>query len=209
VQAAHYLQSAYGMELVAYSGPENGNRDHHAFVLKSGAARFVVKGACDPASGLVEHHRKHGDGIVDIALAVPDVDRCITHAASQGATILEQPRDISDEHGTVRIASIAAYGDTRHTLVDRSRYNRCVSTRLHEGDLLLFARGREAPNASPGYRSRRRQRRARRDGPMGRLLQPGHGFTNMAEFVGADIATEYSALMSKVVANGNHRVSSR
>ncbi|HEY4629755.1 MAG TPA: VOC family protein, partial [Blastococcus sp.] len=123
VQTAHFFQSAFGMELVAYSGPETGNRDHHSFVLTAGAARFVVQGAYDPASPLADHHRWHGDGIADIALAVPDVDRCIAHASAQGVTVLQQPHDLSDEHGTVRLASIAAYGDTRHTLVDRSRYS--------------------------------------------------------------------------------------
>src|SRR3954447_2128091 len=122
VQTAHFFQSAFGMELVAYSGPETGNRDSHAYVLRSGAARFVVTGAYHPASRLADHHRAHGDGIVDIALTVPDVDRCIAHARAQGATVLEDPRDVGDERGTVRLAAIAAYGDTRHTLVDRSRY---------------------------------------------------------------------------------------
>jgi 4-hydroxyphenylpyruvate dioxygenase len=206
VQAAHFFQSALGMELVAYSGPETGNRDHHAFVLRSGAARFVITGAYDPASPLADHHRAHGDGIVDIALSVPDVDRCIAHAAAQGATVLEQPHDVTDEHGTVRTAAIAAYGDTRHTLVDRSRYG---------GPYL------------PGYVARTSSL-VKRDGAPKRLFQAvdhvvGNvelgamdqwvdfynrvmGFTNMAEFVGEDIATDYSALMSKVVANGNHRV---
>jgi len=206
VQTAHFFQSAFGMELVAYSGPETGNRDHHAFVLRSGAARFVVTGAYDPASPLADHHRAHGDGIVDIALSVPDVDRCIAHAQAQGATVLEQPHDITDEHGTVRLAAIAAYGDTRHTLVDRSRY---------DGPYL------------PGYVARTSSF-VKRDGAPKRLFQAvdhvvGNvelgamdqwvdfynrvmGFTNMAEFIGEDIATDYSALMSKVVANGNHRV---
>jgi len=206
VQTAHFFQSAFGMELVAYSGPETGNRDHHAFVLRSGAARFVVTGAYDPASPLADHHRAHGDGIVDIALAVPDVDRCIAHATAQGATVLEQPHDITDEHGTVRMAAIAAYGDTRHTLVDRSRY---------DGPYL------------PGFVARTSSF-VTRDGAPKRLFQAvdhvvgnvelgamDHwvdfynrvmGFTNMAEFIGEDIATDYSALMSKVVANGNHRV---
>ncbi|WP_369132719.1 4-hydroxyphenylpyruvate dioxygenase [Modestobacter sp. I12A-02662] len=206
VQTAHFFQSAFGMELIAYSGPETGNRDHHAFVLRSGAARFVVTGAYDPASPLADHHRAHGDGISDIALSVPDVDRCIAHAAAQGATVLEQPHDLTDEHGTVRVAAIAAYGDTRHTLVDRSRYT---------GPYL------------PGYVARTSSY-VKRDGAPKRLFQAvdhvvGNvelgamdrwvdfynrvmGFTNMAEFVGADIATDYSALMSKVVANGNHRV---
>jgi 4-hydroxyphenylpyruvate dioxygenase len=206
VQTAHYFESAYGMEVVAYSGPESGNRDHHAFVLRSGSARFVVKGAYDPASALANHHREHGDGIIDIALAVPDVDKCIAHAAAQGATVLEGPHDISDVHGTVRLASIAAYGDTRHSLIDRSRYT---------GPYL------------PGYVARTPTYRPRPGRPK-RLFQAidhvvGNvqlgamdewvdfynrvmGFTNMAEFIGADIATDYSALMSKVVANGNHRV---
>jgi 4-hydroxyphenylpyruvate dioxygenase len=206
VQTAHFFQSAFGMDLVAYSGPETGNRDHHSFVLAAGAARFVVQGAYDPASTLADHHRRHGDGIVDIALSVPDVDRCIAHAAAQGATVLEQPHDVSDEHGTVRIAAIAAYGDTRHTLVDRARYS---------GPYL------------PGYVARTSSF-VKRPGTPKRLFQAvdhvvGNvelgamdqwvdfynrvmGFTNMAEFIGDDIATDYSALMSKVVANGNHRV---
>src|SRR5215210_8051211 len=121
-QAALFFQAIYGMELMAYSGPETGNRDHHAFVLRSGAVRFVVKGGVDPSSALLDHHRRHGDGVVDIALEVPDVDRCIAQARRQGAAVLEEPREESDEHGTVRRAALAAYGDTRHSLVDRSRY---------------------------------------------------------------------------------------
>ncbi|WP_138759170.1 4-hydroxyphenylpyruvate dioxygenase [Modestobacter altitudinis] len=205
-QAAHFFQSAYGMELVAYSGPETGNRDHHAYVLTSGAARFVVTGAYDPASPLADHHRRHGDGIADIALSVPDVDVCVAHARATGATVLSEPHDLTDEHGTVRLAAIATYGDTRHTLVDRSRYR---------GPYL------------PGFVARTSSF-VRRPGAPKRLFQAidhvvGNvelgamdrwvdfynrvmGFTNMAEFVGEDIATDYSALMSKVVSNGNHRV---
>jgi 4-hydroxyphenylpyruvate dioxygenase len=205
-QSAHYFQSAFGMELVAYSGPTTGNPDHHAYVLKSGAVRFVIKGAVDPASELADHHRKHGDGVIDISLTVPDVDKCIVHARAQGATILVEPHNITDQNGTARIGAIATYGDTRHTLVDRSKYS---------GPYL------------PGYVERSSTYR-KRDGAPKRIFQAldhvvGNvelgkmnqwvdfynrimGFTNMAEFVGEDIATEYSALMSKVVASGNHRV---
>jgi len=205
-QTAHYYQSAFGMELVAYSGPETGNRDHKAFVLKAGSCRFVITGGVDPDSPLLDHHRAHGDGVRDIALEVPDVDRCIAHARSQGATVLEEPHDRTDEHGTVRLAAIAAYGDTRHSLVDRSGYT---------GPYL------------PGYVARG-STFVKRDGAPRRLFQAldhvvGNvelgqmdawvgfynrvmGFVNMAEFIGDDIATDYSALMSKVVANGNHRV---
>jgi 4-hydroxyphenylpyruvate dioxygenase len=205
-QTAQLFQLVYGMDLVAYSGPETGNRDHHAYVLRSGATRFVVTGGVDPTSAVLDHHRRHGDGIVDIALEVPDVDRCIARARREGAVVLEEPHDITDEHGTVRIAALAAYGETRHSLVDRSRYS---------GPYL------------PGYVART-STVVRPDGAPRRLFQAldhvvGNvelgrmdewvdfynrimGFTNMAEFVGADIATEYSALMSKVVASGNHRV---
>ncbi|NEE01616.1 4-hydroxyphenylpyruvate dioxygenase [Phytoactinopolyspora halotolerans] len=205
-QAAHFYQSALGMELVAYAGPETGNRDHKSYVLRSGSARFVVNGGVAPDSPLLDHHRAHGDGVVDLALEVPDVDACIAHARNQGATVLTEPHDVSDDHGTVRLAAIATYGETRHTLVDRSRY---------DGPYL------------PGYVPRR-STYVKRDGAPKRLFQAvdhcvGNvelgrmdywvdwyrkvmGFANMAEFVGDDIATDYSALMSKVVANGNHRV---
>jgi 4-hydroxyphenylpyruvate dioxygenase len=206
-QAALYYQVVYGMQLVAYAGPETGVRDHESFVLRSGACRFVLNGAVAPTSPLVAVHAKHGDGISDIALEVPDVDKCIAHARRSGATVLEEPHDVSDQHGTVRRAAIAAYGDLRHTLVDRSRY---------AGPYL------------PGYVARTSPFSADAADPDHRLFQAidhvvGNvelgqmdawvsfynrvmGFTNMAEFVGDDIATEYSALMSKVVANGNHRV---
>ncbi|WP_250285725.1 MULTISPECIES: 4-hydroxyphenylpyruvate dioxygenase [unclassified Frankia] len=214
-QSALFYQAVFGMELVAYSGPETGNRDHKAYVMCSGAVRFVLKGGVDPASPLLRHHRRHGEGVIDIALDVPDVDRCVAHARVRGAAVVEEPHDLRDEHGTVRLAALATYGETRHSLVDRSRYT---------GPYL------------PGYVSRvsRTGRtggtpgRARPVGGAGRLFQAldhvvGNvelgrldewvafynrvmGFTTMAEFVGGDVATRYSALMSKVVTNGNHRV---
>src|SRR5215468_10826215 len=121
-QSALYFQLAFGMRLEAYSGPETGNRDHHAYVLRSGAVRFVIKGAAAPSSPIADHHRRHGDGVLDVALEVPDVDKCVAHARAAGARIVDEPHDESDADGTVRLAAIAAYGDTVHTLVDRSRY---------------------------------------------------------------------------------------
>ncbi|MBN9096735.1 MULTISPECIES: 4-hydroxyphenylpyruvate dioxygenase [unclassified Pseudonocardia] len=200
-QTALFYQAVYGMELVAYSGPETGNRDHQAYVLRSGAVRFVLKGGVDPASEVMEHHRRHGDGIVDIALEVPDVDRCVDHARREGATIVEEPHDVTDEHGTVRMAAIATYGETRHTLVDRSRY---------DGPYLPGFVARSG--VTPGPRIFQALDHVVGNVELGRMDQWVDfynrimGFTNMAEFVGEDIATEYSALMSKVVASGNHRV---
>ena len=201
-QAALYFQLAFGMRLEAYSGPTTGNRDHHAYVLRAGAVRFVIKGAVSPDSPLADHHRRHGDGVLDVALEVPDVDKCVAHAKKTGATVVTEPHDETDEHGTVRTATLKAYGDTTHSLVDRSRYH---------GPYL------------PGYVAR--TSRTPEHGPAFVPLDPvvGNvdlgdmdewvafynrvmGFTNMAEFIGDDIATEYSALMSKVVASGDHRV---
>jgi 4-hydroxyphenylpyruvate dioxygenase len=207
-QSAHFYQHAFGMTLVGYSGPETGNRDHKGFVLQSGSARFVILGAVDPASRYADHHRVHGDGVVDLALEVPDVDKCITHARAQGARILDEPHDVSDEQGTVRMAAIAAYGQTRHTLIDRSRYRGVYLPGYVERTSAM------TPRDQTGRASRLF---SAIDHCVGNV-ELGHmdewvdfynrvmGFVNMAEFVGDDIATEYSALMSKVVANGNHRV---
>ncbi|HEX4724821.1 MAG TPA: 4-hydroxyphenylpyruvate dioxygenase [Pseudonocardiaceae bacterium] len=205
-QTAWYYQHAFGMRLVAYAGPETGEPDHKSFVLASGSARFVINGAVRPDSAMADHHRRHGDGVVDLPIEVADVDRCVAHARAQGATVLTEPHDVSDEHGTVRMAAIATYGETRHTLLDRSRYH---------GVYL------------PGYEPRAGEH-PMVDGKPKRMFQAvdhcvgnvelgrmDHwvdwyhrvmGFVNMAEFVGDDIATDYSALMSKVVACGNHRV---
>jgi len=205
-QTANFYQLAFGMDLEAYRGPENGSRDAKSYVLRSGSARFVFTGGVTTDSAVLDHHRTHGDGVVDLALEVPDVDKCIEHARGQGATILVEPHDVSDDHGTIRTAAIATYGETRHTLIDRSRY---------DGPYL------------PGYVAKQTTV-TRREGHPKRLFQAvdhcvGNvelgrmdewvefynkvlGFTNMAEFIGDDIATDYSALMSKVVASGNHRV---
>ena len=94
--AAAFYQLAFGMELEAYRGSENGHRESKSFVLRSGSARFVLTGGVTPDSPLLDHHRRHGDGVVDLALDVPDVDACIDHARAQGATVLEEPHDLHD-----------------------------------------------------------------------------------------------------------------
>jgi 4-hydroxyphenylpyruvate dioxygenase len=200
-QSALYFQLAFGMELEAYAGPETGNRDHHAYVLRSGAARFVIKGAATPDSPLANHHRKHGDGVIDVALEVPDVDKCVTRARATGATILAEPHDLKDENGTVRTATIAAYGDTVHTLVDRTRYHGVylpgyvARTGVKSPKPAFVALDHVVGNVELGQMDE-----------WVDFYNQVMGFTNMAEFIGDDIATQYSALMSKVVANGNHRV---
>jgi 4-hydroxyphenylpyruvate dioxygenase len=202
-QSAHFYQHAFGMRLVGYSGPETGNRDHRAFVLTSGSARFVIIGAVDPRSRYADHHRRHGDGVIDLALEVPDVDKCVAQARRQGAAIVEEPHDVTDDHGTVRLAAIGIYGETRHTLVDRSRYS---------GIYLPGYVPQSSSMTPPPKRLFQAVDHCVGNVELGRMdewvdfYNRVMGFVNMAEFIGDDIATDYSALMSKVVANGNHRV---
>jgi 4-hydroxyphenylpyruvate dioxygenase len=205
-QAAHYYSTAFGMTCVAYRGPEQGYPDTAGYVLTSGAVRFVLTGSVRAGTPLAAHHARHGDGIRDIALEVPDVDAGYGYATRQGATGIEAPHDVTDEHGTVRLATIAAYGDTRHSLVDRSRYtgpflpgfvphDPIVPRRAHQPRRLFQAIDHVVGNVELGH--------------MDEWVDFYHrvmGFTNMAEFVGDDISTNYSALMSKVVANGTRKV---
>jgi 4-hydroxyphenylpyruvate dioxygenase len=202
-QSAMWFQMAFGMTLEAYSGPATGNRDYQAYVLRSGDARFVIKGAVSPASPLADHHRRHGDGVIDVALAVLDVDKCVEHAQAAGARIVVPPHDESDEDGTVRLAVIAAYGDTVHTIVDRSRYRgvylpgyvRRESAATAASAPVFVALDHVVGNVELGAMDQ-----------WVDFYRRVMGFTNMAEFIGDDIATKYSALMSKVVASGDHRV---
>lgn len=215
-QAAHYYSTAFGMRRVAYSGPENGSRETASYVLESGGARFVftsvIKAATDHGRFLAEHVAEHGDGVVDLAIEVPDARAAYAYAVAHGATGLTEPHELKDDHGSVVVAAIATYGQTRHTLVDRTGY---------DGPYLPGFVACE-PVVEPPARGHLP------DGVRGRFFQAidhcvGNvelgkmnewvtfynqvmGFTNMKEFVGDDIATEYSALMSKVVADGTLKV---
>jgi 4-hydroxyphenylpyruvate dioxygenase len=202
-QAAHYYSTAFGMKCVAYRGPEQGYRDHAEYVLVSGAARFLITGAVHAGAPGSDHVAKHSDGISDIALAVPDIDKAFAHAVSAGARPVTEPHDVSDDHGTVRVAAIAAYGDTIHSLVDRSRY---------DGPFLPGFVTRAPIVAPPAKRYFQAVDHVVGNVQLGKMdewvefYRRVMGFTNMAEFIGDDIATDYSALMSKVVADGTRKV---
>ena len=202
-QAAHYYSTAFGMRCVAYRGPETGCRDEAAYVLESGQARFVLRGPVRAGTTLGRHVAAHGDGVMDLALGVHSAEAAYEYATSRGARGLEEPRVVEDEQGKVVLATIAAYGDTRHTLVERSSYS---------GPYLpgyVAARPAAAPPARPLFTAIDHcvgnVELGRMDEWVG-FYQRVMGFTNMKEFVGDDIATEYSALMSKVVADGSRTV---
>jgi 4-hydroxyphenylpyruvate dioxygenase len=206
-QAAHYYATAFGMKLVAYSGPENGNRETASYVLESGSARFVLTSVIKPSTDwgrfLARHVAEHGDGVIDLALEVPDARAAYAHAIERGARSVAEPHELKDEHGTVVLAAIATYGETRHTLVERSGY---------DGPYLPGYVAADPIVAPPARRIFQAIDHCVGNVELGRMNEWVEfynrvmGFTNMKEFVGDDIATEYSALMSKVVADGTRKV---
>ncbi len=202
-QAAHFYSHAFGMRVTAYRGPETGHRDLAEYVLESGAARFVFSGEVHAGTDIGRHVQQHGDGVIDIALRVPDAAHAHAMAVERGATSLQEPTSEEDESGKVVTSAIAAYGETRHTFVQRSDYSGVFMPGFqpHPGfgkpvDKRWFqAIDHVVGNVELGEMDTW-------VGFYNRIL----GFTNMKEFVGDDIATEYSALMSKVVADGSRKV---
>lgn len=206
-QAAHFYATAFGMKLVAYSGPENGSRETASYVLVSGGARFVFTSVIKPVSQwgrfLAGHVAEHGDGVIDLAIEVPDARAAYAYALEHGATGIEEPHDVKDGNGTVVLASIRTYGDTRHTFVERSGY---------DGPYLPGYEAADPIVPPPAKRTFQAIDHCVGNVELGRMdewvgfYNNVMGFTNMKEFVGDDIATEYSALMSKVVADGTRKV---
>ncbi len=202
-QAAHWYSTAFGMRCTAYAGPETGLRDRASYVLESGSARFVLQGAVRADSPVAASVARHGDGVVDVALRVPDAERAYQLAVERGARGVTEPDTRDDERGKVVLAAIATYGDTIHSLVERSAYS---------GPYLPGYTDRDPLVSPPPRRRFQAIDHVVGNVELGRMdewVEFYHrvlGFTNMKEFVGDDIATEYSALMSKVVADGSRRV---
>ena len=206
-QAAHFYSTAFGMRRVAYSGPENGSRDTASYVLESGGARFVLTSVVKPdtehARFVADHVAAHGDGVIDLAIEVPDARAAYAYAVAHGATGRTEPYELKDEYGTVVLAAIDTYGETRHTLVDRTGY---------DGPYLPGYSAAQPMVEPPARRYFQAVDHCVGNVELGRMdewvtfYHQVMGFTNMKEFVGDDIATEYSALMSKVVADGSRKV---
>jgi 4-hydroxyphenylpyruvate dioxygenase len=202
-QAAHFYSAAFGMRCVAYRGPETGCRDEAAYVLESGRARFVFRGAVRAGTDLARHVAAHGDGVLDLAIGVPSAEAAYEYATAHGARGLAKPEVFEDAGGKVVLASIATFGDTRHTLVERDAYAGVYLPGYVPADPLVTPPGR------PFYTEIDHCVGNVELGKMDEWVGFYHqvmGFTNMKEFVGDDIATEYSALMSKVVADGSRKV---
>jgi 4-hydroxyphenylpyruvate dioxygenase len=202
-QAAHFYSTAFGMRCVAYRGPETGSREEAAYVLQSGAARFVLRGPVRAGTALGRHVAAHGDGVIDLAIGVPSAEAAYSHAMARGATGLAEPEVFEDSYGKVVVATIAAFGDTRHTLVERDNYSGPYLPGYVPAGPLAPALAR--PLFTQIDHCVGNVELGKMDEWVGFYRQV-MGFTNMKEFVGDDIATEYSALMSKVVADGTRKV---
>jgi 4-hydroxyphenylpyruvate dioxygenase len=207
-QAAHYYSTAFGMRRVAYRGPETGYPDEATHVLEAGSAaeggaRFVFRGPARPGTPLGQRVAAHGDGVVDLALQVSSAADAYEYAVAHGAHGLEEPHLVEDDAGKVVLAAIGTYGDTRHTLVERSGYSGPYLPGYTPAGPVV------APGERPYFTEIDHCVGNVELGKMDEWVDFYHrvmGFTNMKEFVGDDIATEYSALMSKVVADGNRKV---
>jgi 4-hydroxyphenylpyruvate dioxygenase len=200
LQAAHYWTRALGFQEVAYAGLETGVRDRASHVLEQGRIRIVLTGALVPGHEVGRHVAAHGDGVKVIALSVPDAERAYREAVARGAEGVREPWELTDEHGTVRLATIATYGETLHTFVDRSGYR---------GPFLPGYAAREAGVEGTGLLGIDHIVGNVELGAMDRWVkfyEDVFGMREMIHFSDDDISTEYSALMSKVVTDGNGRV---
>ena len=200
LQAAAFWVRTLGFEEVAYAGLETGLRDRASHVLEQGRIRIVLTGALVSGHEIGAHVAAHGDGVKVIALSVPDADRAYAEATARGARGVREPFELSDEHGTVRMASIATYGETLHTFVDRSGYTGpflpgYAARSVSEGDAGLLGIDHIVGNVELGEM----------DGWV-KYYEDVFGMREMLHFTADDISTEYSALMSKVVTSGNGRV---
>ncbi len=198
-QAAYYYQAAFGFELVAYRGPETGMRDRASYVLQQGKIRFVLTSAFDPAHEIAQHVAKHGDGVKILALWVDDANLAWETAVARGAVSTAEPRILEDEHGIARVASIKTYGDTWHTFVQRGDY---------DGPFLpgFVAKQSSMPIEPLGLKYIDHCVGNVELGQMNewvKFYQQVMGFQLLVTFDDKDISTDYTALMSKVVSNGN------
>jgi 4-hydroxyphenylpyruvate dioxygenase len=202
-QAAYFYTRALGFREVAYAGLETGVRDRASHVLEQGRIRLVLTGALTPEHPIGRHVAAHGDGVKVIALSVPDAGYAYRTAVDRGAKGVREPWEETDEHGTVKLATIATYGETLHTFVDRSGYDgafrpeyvaREIGSHPPDGAGLL-AIDHIVGNVELGAME-----------TWVKFYEDVFGMTEMLHFTDEAISTEYSALMSKVVTSGNGRI---
>jgi 4-hydroxyphenylpyruvate dioxygenase len=201
-QAAAYYQHCWGYRLVGYRGPETGTRETASYVLQQGRIRLVLTTALRPGHPVADHVHRHGDGVRDIAFEVEDAAEAFARAVARGATPVRKPATHEDADGRVVTAAIATYGETIHSLVERRGYR---------GPFLPGFVAAPSLVAPPPVGLRHVDHCVGNVelGQMNRWVafyRDVLGFAQLISFDDKDISTEYSALMSKVMANGNSRI---
>jgi 4-hydroxyphenylpyruvate dioxygenase len=198
-QASLFYQHCMGFELVAYAGPETGVKDRASYVLQQNKIRFVLTTSLQKDSPIAEHVKKHGDGVKVLALWVDDVRKSFHETTSRGAEAVQQPTVLKDDSGEVVVASIKTYGDTIHTFVERKNYNgiflpgfKAVKSSYKPESIGLKYVDHCVGNVELGMMNK-----------WVKFYEDVMGFKLLITFDDEDISTEYSALMSKVVSNGN------
>jgi 4-hydroxyphenylpyruvate dioxygenase len=201
-QAAHYYQSAFGFQVIAYRGPETGVRDKASFLMAQGKIRLVLTTPMSASGPIADHVRKHGDGVRDIALWVDDARLAHARAIERGAKSVRAPEVLKDDNGEVVIAAIAIYGDTIHSLVERRNYTGLFmpgfvprKTHFTPTDVGLQYVDHCVGNVELGKMN-----------VWVKFYEDVMGFKNLISFDDQDISTEYSSLMSKVMSSGNERI---
>jgi 4-hydroxyphenylpyruvate dioxygenase len=193
-----FLAAAFGFEVVGYAGPETGRRDRVSHVLRQGSIRFQVTGALGPDGPIAEHVRAHGDGVHDVAFLVDDVDSAHASAVARGAQPSRPPATDADEGGSLRHAAVGSYGETVHTLIDRSSYAGGF------GPGYVDAAVTTPPGPPCGLTAVDHIVGNVEQGNLRRWVdyyRSAFGFDELVHFDDAAISTEYSALMSTVVWN--------
>lgn len=206
-QAAFFYRNAMGFEIAGYRGLETGHKDSASYLLRQGKIRFVLTTALRDdtprARMIADHVRRHGDGVRDIALWVNDATLSFEETTKRGAVVVQEPTRLEDDSGTVVIASIAAYGDTVHTFVERGDYGGVFLP----GFVPVEDDGRPTEPIGLKYVDHCVGNVAL--GDMNRFVayySEIMGFKQLVSFDDQDISTEYTALMSKVMSNGNERI---
>lgn len=199
-QASFFYRNGFGFSQAAYSGLETGNRELTSYALQQGKTTFVLSTPLSAAHPAAEHIKRHGDGVRDIALEVADADFAFDEAVRRGAKPLFEPRDVTDDHGTIRRAAVHTYGDTIHSLISYKDYRGpflpgFVEQRVPGEDLGILRVDHIVGNVELGKMNY-----------WADFYANIFGFHRYISFDDKDISTEYSALMSIVMSDDSYSV---
>jgi 4-hydroxyphenylpyruvate dioxygenase len=201
-QAAFFYERAMGFSRTAYAGPETGVRDRASYVLEQGEIRFVVTSALREEHEITKHVSRHGDGVKDIALAVPDATEAYRQAVQRGARGVVEPHRVEDDFGSLELSAISTYGETIHTFVNRADY----AGPFKPGFKAVSPTGTVAPVGLQNIDHIVGNVELGRMNQWVEFYENVFGMTEMIHFSDEDISTEYSALMSKVMADGEGKI---